>query len=64
MLRDGISLKFLSAQAGGSLHYLLHPPAAALSDVTQSNYTKVIWSREDPAAYSSIGLWTLLLSFL
>lgn len=62
-IRDGISLESLPVQAAGSLHYLLHlPAAAALSDATQNNYTKMIRSREGPAASISIELRTLHFS--
>lgn len=62
VLRDGISLESLPVQAAGSLHYLLHLPAAVLSDATQNNYTKVIWSWEGAAASISIELQTLHFS--
>lgn len=61
MLRDGISLESLPVQAASSLHYLLHiPAAAAMSDATQNNYTKVIWFWECIAASISIELRTYI----
>lgn len=58
-----ISLESLSVQAEISLHHLLYPPAAVLSDVTPNQYTKVIYSKEGSAAfYISLGLWTLHFS--
>lgn len=62
VLRDGVSLESLPVLAAGSLHFLLHLPAAVLSDVTQNNYTKVMRSWEGAAASISIELRTLHVS--